>query len=113
MTRHSIPALRERARLAVERAQGPDAPPPGEPPDPALLARLEAALRSLPRRQREIFLAVRFDAMSYAEIAHRTGLSSERVKREFARALLQLHRASDGSRPEPWFRRWWRRCLRR
>ena len=106
MSDEPVHVLRERARRALERSLGPVAPRPDEPPDPELLARLEAALRSLPRRRREMFLAVRLDAISYGEIAQRTGLSAKRVEREFARALLQLHRAVHDRRAGPWWRRW-------
>jgi RNA polymerase sigma-70 factor (ECF subfamily) len=105
--------LRDRARRALERSLRSAPPPTDEPPDPELLARLEAALQKLPRRRREIFLAVRKGDSSYAEIAERTGLSAKRVEREFARAMLQLHRASYDPRPEPWWRRFGGHLLRR
>lgn len=112
MTDEPVHELRAHARRALERSLWRGTPRSDEPPDPELLARLETALNSLPRRRREIFLAVRLDAMPYDEIAQRTGLSRERVEREFARALLQLHRAVHGRRPDPWWRRYWRRLLR-
>lgn len=108
MTDEPNPELRERARRALERSLASAPPPTDKPPDAELFARLEAALPTLPRRRREIFLAVRLDAMSYAEIAQRTGLSAKRVEREFARALLQLYRALYEPRPVPWWRRLWR-----
>ena len=37
--------------------------------DPTLIARLEDAVLRLPRIQRDIFLAIRLDALSYADIA--------------------------------------------
>jgi len=58
--------------------------------DPVDLARLEHAVRRLPRRQREIFLAVRLDNLSYPDIAERTGLSVREVERHFASSLLNL-----------------------
>jgi hypothetical protein len=45
-------------------------------PDPVTLKRLERAVRKLPRLQREIFLALRLDDLSYDEIAERTGLTA-------------------------------------
>lgn len=83
------PGLRERARRALERSLGPVAPRPDEPSDPELLARLEAALLSLPRRRRQIFLAVRLDGASYTKLAAQTGLSAKQVEREIARAIAQ------------------------
>src|SRR5690606_31995776 len=100
--------LRDRARRALERSLRSIPAPRNEPPEPELLARLEAALQSLPRRRRKIFLAVRKGGTSYPEIAARTGLSAKRVEREFARALLQLHRAVHERRPDPWWRCFWR-----
>jgi RNA polymerase sigma-70 factor (ECF subfamily) len=61
-------------------------------PDPDTLARLERAIRSLPRRQREIFLAVRFDDLSYAEIAVCTGMSVSHIERLFAMAIASIDR---------------------
>ncbi|WNO53641.1 sigma-70 region 4 domain-containing protein [Stakelama saccharophila] len=74
-------------------------------PDPQAVARLDAALRSLRRIDREIFLAHRLDAMSYAEIARRTGLSAAQVQRRMAWALYAISRHMDGT-PLPWWRRW-------
>lgn len=112
MIREPGPGKRERARLALERSLRSAAPPSNEPADPELLARLEAALRSLPRLRREIFLAVRLDAMTYGEIARRTGLSIAQVEREVARAIAQIDRCleQDGASPShTWWRRFWRR----
>jgi RNA polymerase sigma factor (sigma-70 family) len=75
--------------------------------DAELLRRLERAIRTVPRRTREIFLAHRLDDMSYAEIAQRTGLSVREVERHMARAIYRLCREVDR---EP--RRWWERLRR-
>ncbi|HWW64469.1 MAG TPA: sigma-70 region 4 domain-containing protein [Sphingomonadaceae bacterium] len=83
----------------------PDDATDGEPIDTELLARLEAALETLPRFPREVFLAQRVDDLSYAEIARVTGTSVKRVQREMARALFGLSRAMDG-RPLRWWE-WW------
>ncbi|WEJ99472.1 MAG: sigma-70 region 4 domain-containing protein [Candidatus Sphingomonas phytovorans] len=64
-------------------------------PDPATLARLEAALRSMPVIEREIFLAARLDSLSYAEIARRTGRTARDVERRFAAALGHILRSMD------------------
>lgn len=74
-------------------------------PDPVTLAKLEQAVRGLPRTEREIFLAHRLDDMSYSEIAKRTGLSVEQVERHMAQALYKLDRATNEPR-RPWWRRW-------
>lgn len=69
------------------------------------LARMEAALLTLPRLTREVFLAHRIDDLSYAEIAEITGLSVRQVERRMADALYGLHCALQ-DRPLP-RRRWW------
>src|SRR3546814_4951163 len=66
-----------------------------EPIDTELLARTEAALLTLPRFTRNVFLAHRIDDLSYAEIARRTGTSVGRVEREMMRALYGIGRAMD------------------
>jgi RNA polymerase sigma factor (sigma-70 family) len=73
--------------------------------EPELLSRMEAALRAMPRIQREIFLAVRLDAMAYEEIARRTGLTVRQVEQHFARALYKLSKQMRGRRLS-WWERW-------
>ncbi|MEV5022589.1 sigma-70 region 4 domain-containing protein [Sphingobium sp. LMA1-1-1.1] len=75
--------------------------------DPALIARLEDAVLRLPRIQRDIFLAIRLDALSYAEIAERTGLSNRQVERLFAQALANFRRNLGDPARHRW-RRWFR-----
>jgi RNA polymerase sigma-70 factor (ECF subfamily) len=73
-----------------------------------ILQRLDTGLRRMPKRRRMIFLAVRLDDASYAELAERTGLAVRQVEREIAAALLQLDDALCGRQSLPW----WRRLLR-
>lgn len=70
------------------------------------VVRLEQAVRNLPRLQRQIFLACRLDAMSYDEIAQRTGLTPQQVERHIANAVCKIDRQMDG-RPL----RWWQRLF--
>lgn len=70
--------------------------------------RLERAMRAMPRRTREVFLAHRLEDMPYSEIAERTGLSLRAVERHMARAIGAIDRSLNGSPP-----RWWERWLRR
>lgn len=49
-------------------------------------------MRRLNPRTREILLAKRLDAMSFAEIARRTGLSVGQVERHLAKALATIDR---------------------
>ncbi len=74
-------------------------------PDPEFLRKLDAAIASLPRIQREIFLAHRLDDMTYADIARDTGLSTRRVKRHMANALYKIGKQMDGHRLSWWERR--------
>jgi RNA polymerase sigma-70 factor (ECF subfamily) len=74
------------------------------PKDLDLLRRLEDAVASMPRKQREIFLAHRLDDMSYAEIARRTGLSVKEVERQMARAIAKLCKQMDGHPLSSWER---------
>jgi RNA polymerase sigma-70 factor (ECF subfamily) len=109
MTDEPIPELRERARRALERSLRAAAPPASEPTDPELLARIEAALLTLPRRRREIFLVVRLDGANYTELAEQTGLSLRQVEREVARAIAQIDRCLEQRKAVPacpWWRRW-------
>jgi len=77
-------------------------------PDPDRLERLEAALLTLPRLRREIFLAVRLDAMTYEEVASITGLSVRAVERQMGRAIAHIgHHLRHGDAPSPL--RWWRK----
>jgi RNA polymerase sigma-70 factor (ECF subfamily) len=73
-------------------------------PDPKKLKAIERAIRKLPRRQRDIFCAIRFEDLSYEELARRTGLTPREVERQFAGALCNLTRRL-GGRPK----RWWQR----
>ena len=75
-----------------------------------MLELMEAAILALPRLTREVFLANRIDDLSYGEIATITGLSTRRIEREIARALIALDRAlSERRPPRP---RWWQRLFR-
>lgn len=57
-----------------------------------LLPRLERAMATMDRRSREVFLAHRLDALSYDEIAERTGLITQEVEQHIAHAILHLDR---------------------
>lgn len=74
-----------------------------------IVERLEAGLQRMPKLRCEIFLAIRLDDLSYAEIAKRTGLSAKQVERHFARSMVTLLEAFDARPPVPW----WKRIIRR
>ena len=97
------------ARHAYLRTIGAEETTTLEHPDPETLRKLEAAVASMPRLRREIFLAVRLDAMTYAQIAEVTGLSVAQVERHMARAMRHLVSVmSDRPVDRPWWRRWLR-----
>lgn len=79
--------------------------------DQALAAKIEEALLAMPDHRRQIYLAVRFDDLSYADIARITGLSTRGVERELARAISDIGRHVAGLPPRrSWLQRWlgWR-----
>jgi RNA polymerase sigma-70 factor (ECF subfamily) len=61
--------------------------------DPSRVARVEAAIRSLPPLTREVFILHRFDELEYERVARRLGISVEEVTSHIAAAILQLDRA--------------------
>ncbi len=68
----------------------------GEPP-PGLVERLEAVMAALPAVDREVFLAVRIDNMSYVEIARRTGRSVKDIEKRMSRAIGAITRMLEES----------------
>lgn len=52
-----------------------------------ILARIEAALQTLPPFTRDVFLAHRIGDLSYTEIAEATGRDIERIELEMACAI--------------------------
>ncbi len=99
------PSLHQRARRAFERTIGNGVDETTEI-EPDEIARMEDAVRRLPRLQREIFLSVRLDDLSYADIGERTGLTVGQIERQFARSMYNLMQNLDHPR-----RQWWRRWL--
>lgn len=58
-----------------------------------MLARVDAAIVALPLRTREIFMAHRFEDMTYPQIAERVGVSIKTVEKHISLALRELRRA--------------------
>ncbi|MDP2698377.1 RNA polymerase sigma factor [Thalassospira sp.] len=52
------------------------------------MAAFETALKSLPRRSREVFILRKLHGMSHDEIANQTGLSKAAIEKHLYRALL-------------------------
>jgi len=96
--------LRGRAKQAYERArvhglaEGDD-----KPPDAERVAAMDSALMRLSGLERDVFLAMRVDNLTIAEIAGEIGVSSEKAQRIFVRAFCNLERNLANPR-----RRWWR-----
>ncbi len=55
-------------------------------------AKLNTAISSLPKGQREVFLMNRIDGLKYREIAERLGISQKAVEKRMSQALLQLRK---------------------
>jgi RNA polymerase sigma-70 factor (ECF subfamily) len=77
---------------------------PSNPVPPELIARMEAIVRRMPGRTREIFIAHRVHDLPYDEIARRTGLTVRQVERHIADAMLALMRGLDDE--PPWWKFW-------
>jgi len=73
--------------------------------DPRLARRMRHAIRRLPRDQRDVFCAIRFDDLDYHQVAARFGITVAEVERLFAGALANFVRMVD-SPPRPWWRFW-------
>lgn len=73
--------------------------------DSRLARRMRRAIRKLPRDQREVFCAIRFDDLDYHQVAARFGISLAEVEARFAKALASIVRAADAP-PRPWWRFW-------
>jgi RNA polymerase sigma-70 factor (ECF subfamily) len=57
------------------------------------LRRIEQALSSMEGRRARIFSLHRFDHLTYAQIASEVGMSEKAVKKQIAKALVELRRA--------------------
>lgn len=58
-----------------------------------MLKRANAAIEALPDRTREIFMAHRFEDLTYPQIAARLGVSVKTVEKHVSLALRHLHQA--------------------
>jgi RNA polymerase sigma-70 factor (ECF subfamily) len=57
------------------------------------LRRIELALAMMPSRRARIFTLHRFEQMTYAQVANEVGMSEKAVKKQIAKALVQLRGA--------------------
>jgi RNA polymerase sigma-70 factor (ECF subfamily) len=88
---------RQRARRGEPSAVDVEEIPATENPHARLeardmLRRIDAAILALPERTREIFMAHRFEDMTYPEIAARMGVCVKTVEKHISLALRALHR---------------------
>jgi len=102
LTRIAANLLRDRSKMARRRSanlhvsyEDHDATAPSlerqlEARD--ILRQVDAAMLKMRPRTREVFLAVRIDGMTYAEVRERTGLSSKIIEKEMGRALHHINR---------------------
>lgn len=102
LRRIAVNLLRDRSKIARRRAAdrhvslddvelaGPSLQRQLEARD--LLRLVEEAMLELRPRTREVFMAVRVDGLSYAEIREQTGLSLKAIEKEMARALAHINR---------------------
>ncbi len=102
--KRTIAGLKDQAAAALASTRAKPTAVNNVPITRAELAKREAAVRSLRRRDREIYLAHRLDDMSYAAIAEATGLSVVQVERAMARAIIGINRRLRGAPGRRW---WW------
>lgn len=70
------------------------------------LRRAERAVRRMSNIERSVFLAIRVDELSYAEVAAKLGISAAEVERNFAASLDVLVRIVE--QKDPWWWNLWR-----
>jgi RNA polymerase sigma-70 factor (ECF subfamily) len=73
-------------------------------PDPDLRHRLEEAIKNLPKKQRDVFLAHCMRGLSYDEIADSTPMEVRKVERQLAKAIYKLAKQLDGRKLTLWER---------
>lgn len=90
-----------RAGTARAAAESQEADAPGEPMADNLatqrrLRALEAAVRRLPPKRRQVFVLHKFRQLTYREVAEHLGISQGMVEKQMSRALAQLDRELAG-----------------
>jgi RNA polymerase sigma-70 factor (ECF subfamily) len=105
VTTVAVNVLRDRARAAARRALqdhqlvndrgevGPDPHRLFESRE--TLRAVERALAAMNPRRRRIFVLHRFEQLTYAEIGGAVGMSEKGVKKQIAKALVELRRAAE------------------
>jgi RNA polymerase sigma factor (sigma-70 family) len=78
--------------------------------DQEMLRRVKRALRRLPPRRRNIFLLVRVDGLTYAEVGEQYRIPAERVQQIIAEVTWALRQETEHGRPLTLLmrlRHWW------
>jgi RNA polymerase sigma-70 factor (ECF subfamily) len=75
----------------------------------ALLRAERRGLRRMTPFQREVFLALRIETVTYAELARLHGVGVAEIEATFTRALLILMRCVRECERGPWWRTLWPR----
>lgn len=79
--------------------------PSRQPSHRALLRAERRGLRRMTSFQREVFLALRVETVTYADLARQHGVGLAEIETAFTQALLILMRSVRD--PEPWWCRLW------
>ena len=105
VTTVAVNVLRDRARsaarraLLLDRADGAGGEVDDDPyrllENRQSLRAIEAALSTMNPRRRRIFLLHRLEQLTYAEIGQVVGMSEKGVKKQMAKALVELRQAMD------------------
>ena len=77
-----------------------------EPGSEEWLRRVEEAIARLKPRDREIFISVRIDGLSYEEAAKLYRVTIDRVTRAMAKALRAIASVRRNEPPPPWWQFW-------
>jgi RNA polymerase sigma-70 factor (ECF subfamily) len=90
-----------RQRVAADMPEQVRDPRPSQPGDPQLRERIAAAIRKLPRGQREAFVLVHLEDMTLAEAAAATGRAVGTIKSHLFRATRALRETLKDLDPSP------------
>ncbi|MEZ5533158.1 MAG: RNA polymerase sigma factor [Steroidobacteraceae bacterium] len=95
LARDHLRRQRWRAHEPLESIPEPEAPPTSDSPEAMALwgdamKSLEVALNAMPELTRSVFIRVRLDGHSYADIAHEFGIGVRTVERRMSEAMQVL-----------------------
>ncbi len=73
--------------------------------EPLILRRAERAVDRMGEMERDVFLAIRIDELSYPDIAVKLGIGVAEVEQHFAASLETLLKVMDEK--DPWWWKFW------